>query len=163
MSTSRVRLLPFVALAVALSACLERSATGPDQWRPNDVVLGAGSVAAAPLVGTSWSLHELAGLSLVAARDSIRPLRFSNAPAGQLTLSTSLGCNSMGGTADTVGTRLRVSQLHTTLIGCEDALASLESGYITVLQDVAYFGVRSDTLWLYDAGLRVRARYQAVR
>lgn len=162
MLTSRVRTLSVALLSVALSACLERSATGPDQWRPNDVVLGVGSVSA-PLVGTHWSLRTLSDLSLAAARDSVRPLRFSSGSAGQLMLSTSLGCNSMGGTVDTVGTRLRVSALHTTLMGCEDALASLETGYTTVLQEVAYFGVRGDTLWLYDAGLRIRARYRAMR
>jgi heat shock protein HslJ len=78
-------------------------------------------------------------------------------------VSASLGCNAMGGTVDTVGTRLRVSQLFSTRIGCDGALASLESGYRTVLQEVVYFGVRGDTLWLYDAGLRMRARYRAVR
>jgi heat shock protein HslJ len=160
--TSRLRALSFVALAVMLSACLERSATGLDPLRPNDLVLGMHH-AAAPLVGTTWSLRELSDLPLGASRDSMRPLRFGDGSTGQLTVSTSLGCNAMGGMADTVGTRLRVSGLHTTLIGCEGALASLESGYSTMLQDVAYFGVRGDTLWLYDAGLRMRARYRAVR
>jgi heat shock protein HslJ len=162
MRFTRMRLVSLAVLAAALSACLERSATGPDPWRPNDVVLGIGSLSA-PLVGTTWSLRELPDLSLGAARDSVRPLRFTRESAGQLALSTSLGCNTMGGMVDTVGTRLRVSSLYSTRIGCGDALATLETGYGTVLSEVAYFGVRADTLWLYDGGLRLRARYRAVR
>lgn len=162
MRFTRRRLCALAVLTVALSGCLERSATGPEPWRPNDLVLGVGSVAA-PLVGTTWSLRELDDLSLGAARDSVRPLRFGSAPRGQVALSTSLGCNAMGGTVDTVGTRLRVSGLVSTDMHCGDALAALETSYGTMLHEAAYFGVRGDTLWLYDGGLRLRARYRAVR
>jgi heat shock protein HslJ len=161
MRSSRTRLIPFVVVSLALSACLERSSTGPEQWRPNDIVLGIGNVAA-PLVGTTWSLRELASVSLGAARDSLRPLRFTDTHAGPFALSASLGCNAMGGTVDTVGTRLRVNRLQATAIGCGDALSALESAYGNALRDAAYFGVRGDTLWLYDGGLRLRARYRAV-
>lgn len=162
MLTSRSRRLAFAVLCLSLSACLERTATEPGQVRPNDIVLGVSSVAA-PLVGTTWSLRELTDIPLGASRDSLRLLRFSREAAGELSLSTSLGCNTMGASVDTVGTRLRVSDFLTTLIGCEETLASLEAGYATVLLEVAYFGVRGDTLWFYDAGLRTRARYRAVR
>lgn len=162
MRTSRSRLLAFAVLCLSLSACLERTATEPEQLRPNDIVLGVSSVAA-PLVGTTWSLRELTDISLGASLDSLRPLRFRSEGAGELSLSTSLGCNTMGASVDTVGTRLRMSDFHTTLIGCDATLASLESGYAAVLLEVAYFGVQGDTLWFYDAGLRTRARYRAVR
>jgi heat shock protein HslJ len=155
------RVLSLVVLGVSLSACLERSSTGPEQWRPKDIVLGVGN-AAAPLVGTTWALRELTDLSLGAARDSVRPLRVTRTLAGTLMLSASLGCNAIGASVDTVGTRLRVHSVFSTRIYCGE-LASLEVGYSTVLQEVAYFGVRGDSLWLYDAGFRIRARYEAVR
>lgn len=158
--TARPILFSIALLCAVLSSCVERTVNAPEPWRPHDLVLGV-QPSASPLVGTNWSLRSLTDTPLDAAPDSLRLLRFMGDASRSLELWASLGCNALGGTADTVGTRLRVERVFSTRIYCGEPLTSLETRYATLLGTVAYFGVRGDTLWLYDRGFQLQARYLA--
>ncbi len=162
MSPSRTR-ASFVALAccvLLVGACAERVTSSSDLWAPGDILLGMGAPAA-ELTSTPWTLRALDDSSFAA--DTTRTLRFSAHTASRLQLGATVGCNGIGGTADTVGTRLRVDGLLWTERWCGDALGELERRLISALTATAYFGVRGDTLWLYDGALRRRARLEARR
>ena len=153
-------LLVASALSALLTACAERVATAPDAWAPNDVILGAGAPAAT-LVGTTWTLRTLDG-------DRFEPrsphtLRFTPVSTGVLSFETSVGCNRIGGRAEAVGARLRVTGLVQTEMACLGPLGAREARYTALLADVAYYGVRGDTLWLHDAQFTRRARFEAQR
>jgi heat shock protein HslJ len=141
----------------ALGACAERATTGPDSWRPSDLVLGVGA-SATPLVGTRWQLVRLESEAVSAPFDGwlrVTPL------AGALDVQLSVGCNRIHGAVDTVGTRLRAASLVSTRMSCGEVLDTQERRATAALSATGYFGVRGDTLWLYDAVFRERMRLHA--
>ncbi len=150
-----------VFAVVLVGACAERFSTGPGTPLPDGLMLGS-VTSGRPLVGTVWSLQTLNTVPLSPVSDSVRTLRLQR-QHGQLLANARVGCNYMGGRADTVGTRFRVANLDATRMWCGDEINALEQRFGEALLEVSYFGLRGDTLWLYDTGFQERARFRAAQ
>jgi heat shock protein HslJ len=129
------RLAMLVLLLLVIAAC-QRSDSG---------------IPTSPLTGTSWDLVRYGTpLSSTAPLVSTQPNFFSFERDGRL--FGSAGCNSMFGTYAVAGTRLIITELGQTSIGCGSKDVRDQESYI--LQNLptdATWTIVSDTLTLSDA------------
>ncbi len=153
------RLVLLATLCSGAIACTERVATSPGDATPA-LVLG-GNVNARALVGTTWRLVSINGAAPDVALDSAQYFRIDENVRRVLSSSARVACNSIFASVDTVGPRVRFEAIGMTRVWCGEPLGSVEQRFANSLAESAYFGVRGDTLWLYDSGLRERARLVA--
>lgn len=100
------------------------------------------------LTGTAWTLETLHGSPLI--DDSTITLEFDDQPADRL--SGSSGCNYYGARYQAGDTAFGVSDLGSTLMGC-DTLAGVmaqERAYTEALMDVSSYRLTADRLDMVD-------------
>lgn len=97
------------------------------------------------LAGTRWNLERIGARG--ALPQTTPWLHFG--PEGVLGGNT--GCNSIGGRWEAKGDSLTLSDIVSTLIGCEGAIAEQEAAFNAALQAVARYKIEGDTLSLSDA------------
>ena len=135
--------LVVAALLVACGGDSGGSTSSSSGTAPAASAPPAPSTAAAPLVGSSWSLTQLAG---VAAQPG-GLLAF--AKGGKLTGST--GCNDFGGTYTQSGSSLTITMGFQTAKACGPPLDAQETAVNAALPKVASFSDDGSTLTLLDA------------
>lgn len=102
---------------------------------------GGGSSA---LAGTTWRLERIGAQG--ALPEATPWLKFDS--GGDFAGHT--GCNSLGGTWKRDGDRLTLSDIVSTLIGCDRNLAEQESSFTSALRETASYRIDGDTLTLRD-------------
>lgn len=105
-----------------------------------------GDGGSSALEGTSWRLERIGAQS--ALPQATPWLKFED--GGDFGGNT--GCNSLGGKWEASGDELTLSDIVSTLIGCEGAIAEQETAFNAALQAVARYEIDGDTLSLRDAG-----------
>ncbi|MGQ0713772.1 MAG: META domain-containing protein [Gemmatimonadaceae bacterium] len=107
------------------------------------------------LVGPYWRLVELEGqLSLQGGGTREPHLRFTEDRVNGAT-----GCNSLGGSYEVTGARLRFGSLATTRMACvEEERMRQETGFTRALERVERFVIRGDRLTLFQGDV-VLARF----
>jgi len=155
----RARWLLAVAFCTSLLGCAERVSTAPGDSDPA-LVLG-GAAHARPLLGTTWRVVAINGAAPHVAFDSVAFLRISQDARRVLSANARVACNHIFASVDTVGARVRFTGVGMTRIWCGEPANTVEQQFAQGLAESAYYGVRGDTLWLYDSGVRERARLTA--
>lgn len=111
------------------------------------------------LTNRYWKLTELDGRPVVVGEGREPHLRFQAADSH---VAGSTGCNSLSGTFERHGDRLRLGRMVTTLMACADtAVSDQEQRFLQVLGTVDRAGMVGDHLTLY-ADDRPVARFEAV-
>jgi len=101
--------------------------------------------SAGDLVGTSWQLDRLDGRP--ALTETAAWLRFEEGDR----FGGSTGCNSIGGTWTSDGSKLTLSEIMTTLIACPGAVGEQEAAFNTALGEVVSYAIDGETLTLMDS------------
>jgi heat shock protein HslJ len=145
MRTERWR-LAFVIIALA---CAQSRDPGDE----------AASSMTAELVGPRWRLVELEGQPSIAGGGAREPhLIFSQSDSVDR-VGGATGCNTMGGTYETDGARIRFSQLFSTKMACvEEDRMRQETRFLAALESADRYAISGDTLTL-SAGNTVVARF----
>jgi heat shock protein HslJ len=118
----------------------------------------ASSMTAA-LVGPRWRLVELEGQPSIAGGGTREPhLIFSQSDSVDR-VGGATGCNTMGGTYETDGGRIRFSQLFSTKMACvEEDRMRQETRFLAALESADRYAISGDTLAL-SAGNAVVAKF----
>ena len=108
---------------------------------------------ATPLEGTTWTLVTVDGTPAVAS-DVAAEMTFAD---GQVSGST--GCNTFNGSYELDGDQLSFGPLASTMMACEDALATQESTVFTILDAAESYAIDGDELTIEspDGSLAYRA------
>jgi len=128
--------LAAVAVAVVVAALL---------WANKTFASGRGG-ATADLTNTSWSLLSINGQAPIAGRALTLSFQANNQ------LNGDSGCNSYGGQYQLNGSRLRVTQMVSTLRACaEQPLNVQEAAFQTALSEAVQFSLAGSQLTLQNA------------
>lgn len=143
-------LLGLFAVVLALS-CAKSPESGDDPT--------ASVSATSALVGPRWRLVELDGQPSIGGGGAREPhLMFSRGDSANR-VGGATGCNTMGGTYEADGSRVRFSQLFSTKMACvEEGRMRQETSFLNALESADRYVIRGDTLTL-SAGDRVVARF----
>jgi heat shock protein HslJ len=109
-------------------------------------VYACGGGGSSPLASTAWQLATLDGRP--ALTETTAWLRFED--DGRFGGST--GCNSLGGKWETDGSKLTLSEVMTTLIGCPGAVGEQEAAFNAALGAVTTYAIEGDGLTLSADG-----------
>ena len=139
-----------LAIIVLALAC----AKSPEAGDESPSVTGASL-----LVGPRWRLVELDGQPSIAGGGAREPhLIFSRSDSVDR-VGGATGCNSMGGTYEADGSRIRFSQLFSTKMACvEQDRMRQEARFVNALETADRYTIGGDTLTL-SAGETVVARF----
>jgi heat shock protein HslJ len=110
-----------------------------------------------PLIGTTWTVESLISGDAVSSVPGGGTATLVFTEGGQVQIDT--GCNSGSGTYEVDGDTLRVTDIQTTLVGCEGPSAQLENAVGAVLNaHEIQFAIEAGSLTLMagDQGLGLR-------
>jgi heat shock protein HslJ len=141
-------------LVLGIAACAPSSTPG------DETASAAGSVSqTSALVGPRWRLVELEGQPSIAGGGAREPHLVFSRSDNVDRVGGATGCNSMGGTYEVEGDRIRFSELFSTKMACvEDDRMSQEARFLGALQLADRYAISGDTLTLV-AGAEVVAKF----
>ena len=116
-------------------------------------VKAAVPVPATNLVGTQWSLEDLAGQAVTA--DARATLTFPE--NGRV--SGNASCNRFTGPGQVNGSSLKIGNLALTRMLCEPTANEQEQRYIKALGDAERFEIKDDKLLIYVKGMEKPLRF----
>lgn len=110
------------------------------------------------LAGQVWTLTDLMGQPPL-------PVTTITAEFGaDGRVSGSSGCNNYSGPYEVDGNKLSFGQpMASTLMACEPAVMQQEAAYMTVLESVAGYEIKDDSLTMYDADKTSVAEFEVVK
>lgn len=141
-----------VAMAAVVLVLLAACGDEPD-------LVGTGNDPSVPLAGTEWQLVEtsISGSTTAVASEVDAVVRFDGEGGW-----SAHGCNYMGGSVEVDGLTLSFDgDTTSTLIGCQEPLASIDSAIMDALQGDVDAAIAGDQLTLTGAGgdgLRLEVR-----
>jgi hypothetical protein len=108
-----------------------------------------------PLIGTYWSFKSYGEIDRPTqvigegiARERAPHVQFTQVD-GQGRVSASAGCNSMGGMYETIGTKLKIDSLVSTLMACDMALMKQEDTLAKALNQADNFEINGKRLRVF--------------
>jgi heat shock protein HslJ len=108
---------------------------------------GANVGSGGQLEGTQWVLRSyLENGTLAIVPETI----FADAEFANHRVTGQAGCNSYNAIFQASGRTLLISQASTTLMACDEATMTFEQTYLALLDSSRYYGVRNETLTIYD-------------
>jgi len=125
---------------------------------PPGVAPAGAAGPAAPLMGTEWTLTELAGETLEMPPGG-RPPNLTLLGKGNR-VAGSAGCNRMMGSFTAKGAGLHFSQMATTMMACPEPIMTVEQNFLKALNATDSYHVEGDTLEFRQKD-RVLARFKA--
>jgi heat shock protein HslJ len=131
-------------------------AVGCASQPPAPTERGAAAASASPttLVGTSWRLEDLGGVSALAGVEAT--LEFPE--AGKV--SGKASCNRFFGTVEVTGQSIKFGPLAATKMACiDDAANAQEKKYLEALQGAERFELDGPALRIYSAGIEQPLRF----
>jgi heat shock protein HslJ len=144
--------LSLVVAGVFFSCSNNKSATKSD----------AGATVAAEnkaIEGTYWTLTELNGRPVAAAKEGEKP-SFIYFDAAKKRVSVSGGCNVMGGSYELMdGNRIKFGQMMSTMMACPDM--TNEDGLKKMAETVDNYAINGDNLMFAKARMAPTARFKA--
>ena len=135
-------------LALGIAACT------PSPNRGNETASVAGSVSqTSALVGPRWRLVELEGQPSIAGGGAREAHIVFSRSDDVNRVGGATGCNSMGGTYEVDGDRIRFVDLFSTKMACvEEDRMRQEARFLGALQLADRYAISGDTLTLTAAG-----------
>ena len=109
------------------------------------------------LVGTRWTLEDLAGAGVI--EEASATLEFPE--PGKVTGSGS--CNRFFGAVSIDGNAISIRPLGTTRMACAEAVAMQEVSYIRALQSAERYSLRGAVLLIYVRGMQSPLRFITAR
>src|SRR3954452_13487146 len=124
------RLAALAAIALLFAAC------------------SAGPGNGGELQGTQWVLQSYDdGANLSVVPDTV----FADAEFANLRVTGTSGCNQYDAIYQSGGRTIFIAQPKITLMACDEATMTFEQRYLSLLQGSRYYGIRSNTLTIYDS------------
>ena len=124
------RLAALAALALLFAAC------------------SAGPGNGGELQGTQWVLQSYDdGANLTVVPDTV----FADAEFANHRVTGTSGCNQYDAVYRSGGRTIFIAQPKITLMACDEATLAFEQRYLSLLQGSRYYGIRGNTLTIYDA------------
>lgn len=113
-----------------------------------------------PLENSYWKLTQLSGepVSVEEGQSEAHIVLHSE----DNRVSGATGCNRVMGSFETTGDKLKLQQLATTMMACDNASMALEQRFLAMLNEVASYRVLVDHLELYNDGGELLARFELV-
>lgn len=112
-----------------------------------------------PLENSYWKLIQMNGKALDVDSQSEAHIVLHSEDNR---VSGATGCNRVMGSFETRGDTLKLQQLATTMMACDNASMALEQRFLAMLNEVASYRVLVDQLELYDANGDLLARFEKV-
>lgn len=106
------------------------------------------------LVGTQWQLVSLGGKALTSSAKSL--LTFAKEGG----VNGNGGCNSFGGGYKLDGTSLKIENVFSTMMACEEAVSQQEHAFLEALRKTATYQITAGELVLKDEAAAELARLQ---
>ena len=147
-NTSRLLLVLFAAMALAVTACSSASSTPAPT--PTPMPTSAPSSAPLELAGTSWSLIEYASPSgeIFTVPAAVTPTAEFTAD----TMSGRAGCNTFNAGYTLDGDNFTLTGISSTMMACEGPVATVETAYLQALAVLDKAAMLDDgRLQLWDA------------
>ncbi len=104
-----------------------------------------------PLVETRWELVQLGELGLDAEGEQAMPFLQLQAAGNGPRFAASVGCNTLAGSFELDGEKLRFGRAMTTLMACPDSQATAETALGGALEATRSWRIAGDRLELVDA------------
>lgn len=114
-----------------------------------------------PLVETRWEIIQLGELGLDAEGEQAMPFLHLQAAGNGPRFSASVGCNTLAGSFELDGDKLRFGHAMTTLMACPEAQATAEAALGKVLEAARGWRIAVDRLELVDEDGMVLAALMA--
>ena len=134
------RLAALAALALLFAAC------------------SAGPGEGGELQGTQWVLQSYDdGSNLTVVPDTV----FADAEFANYRVTGTSGCNQYDAVYRSGGRTIFIAQPKITLMACDEATMAFEQRYLSLLQGSRYYGIRANTLTIYDAARQTSLVFDA--